>query len=203
MSASVGTFDPKVEAHVNDDKTANVATHANEEEEVKTSSPANTSAPRREKAHKEVDSGMIAIGYCFEVPSVKWHPQLEMMSKAGLTQGQYERKVWAQKYVVCLLLLLLNTMNPNCTWFMTSCRACHEYTTILYTFPLFCSLTRSALSSVFIQVQTSRAQFSSRPCSRQPFCGGRLWVGNGGPQPCLQKLKRCLNPSSTLTSAPV
>ena len=76
----------------------------NEEDDVKRSSTATTVIPIHEQ-QQEPESGIILIGYFFQVPRVKWHPKLEMMSKAGLTQGQYERKVLAQGCVDCSFLI--------------------------------------------------------------------------------------------------
>ena len=97
MSANVGPCFPKKEA--NFDVDINIAaktTTTDRQEEVKTSSSASTIVPVREE-EEELDGEMMVIGYFFQVPSVKWHPKLEMMSKAGLTQGQYEQKVLAQE----------------------------------------------------------------------------------------------------------
>ncbi|KAF6221222.1 hypothetical protein HO133_002077 [Letharia lupina] len=85
----------KEEVHVNINMAAKTATPVGEEE-GKTSSSASTMVPIREE--EELDGEMMVIGYFFQVPSVKWHPKLEMMSKAGLTQGQYEQKVLAQEF---------------------------------------------------------------------------------------------------------
>ncbi len=87
----------EVEANANVHKTANTTT-TDGQDEVKASSSATTILPVRGE-EKELDSEMMVIGYFFQVPSVKWHPNLEMMSKAGLTQGQYEQKVLAKGYV--------------------------------------------------------------------------------------------------------
>lgn len=99
MSANVCTPTPKSDAIVNANMTANTATPIGEKEEVKTSSSASTMAPVGKEDKEELGSGTISIGYFFQVPCVKWNPTLEMMSKAGLSQGQYERKVLAQGYV--------------------------------------------------------------------------------------------------------
>ena len=101
MSANVGPCFPKKEA--NFDVDINIAaktTTTDRQDEVKTSSSASTIVPVREE-EEELNGEMMVIGYFFQVPSVKWHPKLEMMSKAGLTQGQYEQKVLAQGYVDC------------------------------------------------------------------------------------------------------
>lgn len=103
LSANAGT--PICEDAGVDIKTAADITTPASEEEVKTSSPASTIVPVHE--HRELDGEMIIVGYCFQVPFVKWHPKLEMMSKAGLTQGQYEQKVLSQGYVIFLLVLLV------------------------------------------------------------------------------------------------
>ena len=99
MSANLGSPARK-EPDVNTKKAANATVPDGKEEEIETSSSASTIVPVREEEKKEeLESGMIVIGYFFQVPCVKWHPKLEMMSKAGLSQGQYERKVLAQGYV--------------------------------------------------------------------------------------------------------
>ena len=97
MSANVGTQTLKEEADVNANMAAKTTTPVSEEE-VKTSSSASTIVPVREE-EQQLDSGVVVIGFLFQVPTVKWHPKLEMLSKAGLSQGQYERKVLAQEYV--------------------------------------------------------------------------------------------------------
>lgn len=96
MSADTGTRILKEDAHVNTNMVASTATPVGEEE-VKTSSSASTIVPIREE-QEEVDSDdhIIVVGFVFQVPSAKWHSKLEMMSKAGLSQGQYEQKVLAQ-----------------------------------------------------------------------------------------------------------
>lgn len=99
MSANADTHALKEEADVNINKAANTTVPVSKEEEVKTSSSASTIVPFYEEEEEDVDSGIITIGYFFKVPCVKWHPEIEMMSKSGLTQGQYERKVLAQGYV--------------------------------------------------------------------------------------------------------
>ena len=103
MPTNVDTPSHEGNSNVNTILKENTTTPIGEEEEIKTSSSATTIVPGREEGEqdkdKKLDSGMVVIGYFFEVPSVKWHPALEMMSKAGLTQGQYERKVLAQRYV--------------------------------------------------------------------------------------------------------
>ena len=97
MSAKICTPALEKEAEVGANKAANMTTTPDDkEEEINTSSSASTIVPLGEE---EMNGGMIVIGYFFQVPSVKWHPQLEMMSKSGLSQGQYERKVLAQGYV--------------------------------------------------------------------------------------------------------
>ena len=98
ISANVGTHTLKEEANVNANMAAKTTTPVSEEE-VKTSSSASTIVPVREEEEQQLDSGVVVIGFFFQVPTVKWHPKLEMMSKAGLSQGQYERKVLAQEYV--------------------------------------------------------------------------------------------------------
>ena len=97
MSTNNGASILGVEANVNVHMAANTTT-INGQEEVKASSSASNILPVR-KEEEEHGSEMMVIGYFFQVPSVKWHPNLEMMSKAGLTQGQYEQKVLAQGYV--------------------------------------------------------------------------------------------------------
>lgn len=97
MSTNHGASVLKMEANVNVHEAANTTT-TDGQEEVKASNSATNILPVREE--EELDSGMMVIGYFFQVPSVKWHPNLEMMSKAGLTQGQYEQKVLAQGYVI-------------------------------------------------------------------------------------------------------
>ena len=96
MSAKTSTPALEKEADVSANKAANTTAPDGKEEEINTSSSANTIIPIREE---ELNGGMIVIGYVFQVPGVKWHPQLEMMSKSGLRQGQYERNVLAQGYV--------------------------------------------------------------------------------------------------------
>ena len=96
MSANAATPIVKEEADVNIKKGADTTTPVGEEE-FKTSSSASTIVPtQKEEANKR---GMVVIGYFYQVPSVKWHPNFEMMSKAGLSQGQYERIILAQGYV--------------------------------------------------------------------------------------------------------
>ena len=97
MSTNDGASIPKVEANVNVHMAANTTT-TDGQKGVKTSNLATTIVPVREEK-EELGSEMMVVGYFFQVPSVKWHPNLEMMSKAGLTQGQYEHKVLAQGYV--------------------------------------------------------------------------------------------------------
>lgn len=96
MSANIDTPDLKQEADVNVNL-AETPTALVNEEEVMNSSSASTIVPNHEEV--ELRSGTIVIAYFYQVPAVKWHPNLEMMSKAGLTQGQYERKVLSQGYV--------------------------------------------------------------------------------------------------------
>ncbi|CAD6582090.1 MAG: hypothetical protein ASARMPREDX12_000754 [Alectoria sarmentosa] len=96
LSANAATALCKVEASVNTNVAADSTTPI-DDEEIKTSSSASTIVPVREE-EEELDSEMIVVGYFFQVPSVKWHPKLEMMSKAGLSQGQYEQKVLAQGF---------------------------------------------------------------------------------------------------------
>lgn len=97
LSASASTPILKEEADSNISVAANTTIPVGEEE-VKMSSSASTVVPIREE-EEELNCGTIVIGYFFQIPSVKWHPQLEMMSKAGVTQGQYEQRVLAQGYV--------------------------------------------------------------------------------------------------------
>lgn len=99
LSSKACTPNPKVDVNVTANVTVDTATAISEKEEVKTSSSASTMVPVGKKDKEELGSGTIVIGYFFQVPMVKWHPMLEMMSKAGLSQGQYERKVLAQGYV--------------------------------------------------------------------------------------------------------
>lgn len=98
MPEIAGTPILKEEAGVSINVAADTTTQDGKKEEVETSSSASTVVPVNEE-EEELDSGMIAIGYFFNVPSVKWHPELEMMSRPGLTQGQYEQRVLAQGYV--------------------------------------------------------------------------------------------------------
>lgn len=124
MSANAGIPILKEEADVNINMAANTTTLVGEEE-VMTSSSASTIVPN----HDEEE--LIVIGYFFQVPSVKWHPNLEMMSKAGLTQGQYEQKVLAHRYVdyfACRLRI------PKVYIVTTSRRARHAYATSTFTF---------------------------------------------------------------------
>ena len=103
VAVNVGTSTLKGDACVNANPIAETTLPVSGKEEVKSSSSTSTVVPvHKGVVKKELESGMIAIGYFYQVPSVKWHPQLEMMSKAGLTQGQYERKVLAQGYVYSL-----------------------------------------------------------------------------------------------------
>ena len=94
ISADVGTLIE--EAQVNINVTSNTTASIGEEE-ASTSSTSTTIVPVHEE--EQVDDGEIEMAYFFQVPGVKWNAQLEMMSKAGLTQGQYERKVLAEEYV--------------------------------------------------------------------------------------------------------
>lgn len=92
------------DANVGVQLAANTTAPMVDEEEVKTPSSASTTVPVKEEA--KLDSEMVVIGYCFQVPFVKWHSKLEMMSKAGLAQKQYEQKVVAQgcvgHFICCL-----------------------------------------------------------------------------------------------------
>ena len=97
-SASTSTYE---EAGVDVNMAANSTTSVSDEE-VKTSSSASTIV--RVRGEEELNGEMVVIGYFLQVPSVKWHPQLEMMSKAGLTQKQYEQRVLAQGCVNCFCL---------------------------------------------------------------------------------------------------
>ena len=101
MAADDGTPTPTLEGDtgVNANVAIKTTMPMSEKEDIETSSSTSTIVPLRKETEKDVDSGMITIGHFFQVPSVKWHPELEMMSKAGLSQGQYERKVLAQGYV--------------------------------------------------------------------------------------------------------
>ena len=94
ISADVDTLNE--EAQVNINVTSNTTASIGEEE-TNTSSTSTTIVPVHEE--EQVDDGEIEIAYFFQVPGVKWNAQLEMMSKAGLTQGQYEGKVLAEEYV--------------------------------------------------------------------------------------------------------
>ena len=114
MAASDGTPTPTLEGEpgVNAKVTVKTTVPLSKEEEIKTSSSTSTIVPKhKEKTKKDVDGGMITIGHFSQVPAVKWHPELEMMSKAGLTQGQYERKVLAQKYVYSALICYSATVS--------------------------------------------------------------------------------------------
>ena len=93
ISADGGTLSE--EAQVNMNVTSNTTASIGEEEEANTSSTSTTIVPVHEE--EQVDDGEIEIGYFFQVPGVKWNGQLEMMSKAGLSQGQYERKVLGEE----------------------------------------------------------------------------------------------------------
>ena len=101
MAADDGAPTPTLEGAtgVNANVTVKTTIPMSEKEDIKTSSSTSTIVPVRKETEKDVDSGTITIGHFFQVPSVKWHPELEMMSKAGLTQRQYERKVLGQGYV--------------------------------------------------------------------------------------------------------
>lgn len=145
----------KEEVHVNINMAAKTATPVGEEE-GKTSSSASTMVPIREE--EELDGEMMVIGYFFQVPSVKWHPKLEMMSKAGLTQGQYEQKVLAQEYVDYFACPLCT---PSLHIITTSRRAHDAHATSTSTISLFCSLTRSTWSSLFVHIKTSLIHFLS------------------------------------------
>ena len=166
MSADSGAPEVKEEADVNINLAVNATPQVKEEadininmavnttalvgeKEVMNSSAASTVVPNHEEA--ELSSDTIVIGYFFQVPYVKWHPNLEMMSKAGLTQGQYERKVLNQGYVVYLACRL---RIPNSYIVTTSCRARDACATGTFIFSLSCSLTRSTWSSPVVHVQT-------------------------------------------------
>ena len=99
MPADVGRPTLEGDASVNAKIAANTAMATSEKEEIKTSGSTSTMVPIHQGVEKELGSGTIAIGYFFQVPCVKWHPELEMMSKVGLSQGEYERRVLAQGYV--------------------------------------------------------------------------------------------------------
>ena len=101
LAADDGTPTPTPEGDtgVSANVTVKTTIPRSEKEEIKTSSSTSTVVPVRKETEKNVDGGMITIGHFSQVPSVKWHPELEMMSKAGLSQGQYERKVLALGYV--------------------------------------------------------------------------------------------------------
>ena len=109
MAAGDGTPTPTLggDTGIKANITVKTTIPMSEKEEIKTSSSTSTIVPVRKETEKDVDSGVITIGRFFQVPSVKWHPELEMMSKAGLTQGQYERKVVAQGYVYFVFDMLL------------------------------------------------------------------------------------------------
>ena len=111
MAADDGTRTSTLEGNsgVNANFTVNTAIPMSEKEEIKTPSSTSTIVPVRKETEKDVDvdSGTITIGHFSQVPSVKWHPELEMMSKAGLTQKQYERKVLEQGYVDAAFDILL------------------------------------------------------------------------------------------------
>ena len=106
MAAGEGTPTPTLEGDtgVNANVTVKNTIAMSEKEDIETSSSTSTIVPVHKEVEKDVDSGMITVGHFFQVPSVKWHPELEMMSKAGLSQGQYERKVLAQGYVYSVLI---------------------------------------------------------------------------------------------------
>lgn len=93
LPANANTPICKEEAGVDTTMAANSTTCVSDDE-VETSSSAGTIVPVR--GEEKLNSETVVIGYFLQVPAVKWHPMLEMMSKAGLTQGQYERKVLAQ-----------------------------------------------------------------------------------------------------------
>ena len=148
MSENTDAPDLKEEADVNADMAVNATALAGEEE-VMNSSSASTIVPNHEEA--DISSDTIVIGYFFQVPSVKWHPNLEMMSQAGLTQGQYERKVLNQRYIDYFACRL---RTPNSYIVTTSRRARDVCTTDTFIFSLSCSLTRSTWSSSIVHVQT-------------------------------------------------
>ena len=132
MAASDGTPTPTLEGNpvVNAKKvTFNTTVPMSTEEEIKTSSSTSTIVPMHKEKKKDVDGGMITIGHFSQVPSVKWHPELEMMSKAGLTQRQYERKVLAQKYVYSTLICYPATVSYFVQQYYLvtcSCRSCRS-----------------------------------------------------------------------------
>lgn len=95
LPANANTPICKEEAGVDTTMAANSTTCVSDDE-VETSSSAGTIVPVR--GEEKLNSETVVIGYFLQVPAVKWHPMLEMMSKAGLTQGQYERKVLAQGF---------------------------------------------------------------------------------------------------------
>ena len=107
-SAQICTPALEEEADVSANNAANTTAPDGTEEEINTSSSASTIVPIREE---ELYNGIIIIGYFFQVPGVKWHPQLEMMSKSGLSQGEYERKVLAQGYVDYSSSRLIDTLS--------------------------------------------------------------------------------------------
>ena len=106
MAADDGAPTPTLESNtgVNAKVTVKTTIPMSEKEEIKSSSSTSTIVPVHKETEKDVDSGTITIGHFFQVPSVKWHPELEMMSKAGLSQRQYERKVLGQGYVYSALI---------------------------------------------------------------------------------------------------
>lgn len=116
MAADDGTPTPTLEGGtgVNANVTVKTTIPRSEKEEIKTSSSTSTIVPVRKETEKNVDSGMITVGHFSQVPSVKWHPELEMMSKAGLTQGQYERKVVAQGYVCSAFICYSAMISFSC-----------------------------------------------------------------------------------------
>lgn len=150
MSANIEAPNLKQEADVNVNLAENPTVLVNEEE-VMDSSSASTIVPNHEEA--ELSSGTIVIAYFYQVPSVKWHPDLEMMSKAGLTQGQYERKVLNQGYVECFILFVGYTylIHTSSRLHVELAMPTRRATPI---FSLSCSLTRSTWSSLFVNFRT-------------------------------------------------
>ena len=128
MAARDSTPTPTLEGDtgVNANVTVKTTIPVSEKEDMESSSSTSTIVPMHKEVEKDVDSGMITIGHFFQVPSVKWHPELEMMSKAGLTQGQYERKVLAQEYVYSALICCYSAKVrfPYSCIDTTSCRSC-------------------------------------------------------------------------------
>lgn len=166
MPANTDAPDLKEEADVNINMAVNAAPELKEEadasvniainatalvgeEEAMNSSSASTVVPNHEEA--ELSSDTIVIGYFFQVPYVKWHPNLEMMSKAGLTQGQYERKVLSEGYVDCFACRL---RIPNSTSSQHHVELAMHVRRASFIFSLSCSLTRSTWSSLVVHVQT-------------------------------------------------